>query len=288
MQYFQIVGTDGLAIPLARALRAAGIQVGFFDVCSADLPVDLRDCIGHLPLVDLTLIASKARLPTQGPQICEAAPTAAGVVPVRFAVPLNQRKLIEVAGQPSHALMGLASHLGLRVVQVAEGYPLPGTRLSAAMLQCLDSALLTGTTVAELDEAWVDAGADCGCFEAMDNYGLERAMSEAGDRSIPVTRQMVREGRLGRSTGVGWYRYPGQNGPVEDPITEDLARTEAWLAKSNDDPKPIAQTLSVIQQCLKTECALIKATGTSPEALRLVCCTGLGLPEAWVSEWIET
>ncbi len=38
------------------------------------------------------------------------------------------------------------------------------------------------------------------------------------------------EGRLGRKVGVGWYRYPGGGGKVEDPLVEDMAIEEARFA----------------------------------------------------------
>ena len=42
--------------------------------------------------------------------------------------------------------------------------------------------------------------------------------------------RMVAEGRLGKKTGVGWYRYPGGGGKVVDPLIEDLVREEAHFA----------------------------------------------------------
>jgi len=36
---------------------------------------------------------------------------------------------------------------------------------------------------------------------------------------------------LGKKTGVGWYRYPGGGGRVDDPLVEDLIREESHFAK---------------------------------------------------------
>ncbi|MEL6100772.1 MAG: 3-hydroxyacyl-CoA dehydrogenase family protein [Pseudomonadota bacterium] len=83
----------------------------------------------------------------------------------------------------------------------------------------------------ELDEALEQWGYANGPCAAQDEVGLEQVLWRRGDVSSPVLKRMVAEGRLGRSLGWGFYRYPGGGGAVVDPLIEDLIREEAWFAK---------------------------------------------------------
>jgi len=70
---------------------------------------------------------------------------------------------------------------------------------------------------------------------------------------------MVEEGRLGKKMNVGWYRYPGGNGKVEDPIVEDLVIEESWFAKvtrrefSEDEILERLLTIMINEACLLIE-----------------------------------
>ncbi len=91
--------------------------------------------------------------------------------------------------------------------------------------------LLYHTNPWELDEALCEWGYAVGPCEAMDLAGLDAVLARVPDRSNPVPRRMVAEGRLGKKGGVGFYRYPGGGGAVIDPLIEDLIREEAWFAR---------------------------------------------------------
>ena len=95
---------------------------------------------------------------------------------------------------------------------------------------------MDGTTPWEIDEAMVEFGYAMGPYEVQDLSGLDIAFAnrrrkdatrDPSRRYIPIADRMVNEGRLGRKTGAGWYRYPGGGGAVVDPIVEDLVREEA-------------------------------------------------------------
>ncbi len=60
--------------------------------------------------------------------------------------------------------------------------------------------------------------------------GLDRKSREYLESGMMISDRMVQEGRLGKIAGVGWYRYPGGKGKVEDPLLEDLIREEAHFA----------------------------------------------------------
>ena len=92
--------------------------------------------------------------------------------------------------------------------------------------------LLYGAMPVEIDEALVAFGFGEGVFELQDRIGtdIEYQMRKhlksegvwpTGYQSL-ISDRMVEEGRLGRQSVVGWYRYPGGKGKVEDPLIEDL------------------------------------------------------------------
>lgn len=85
----------------------------------------------------------------------------------------------------------------------------------------------------ELDEALTDWGYTMGPFEAQDLVGLVHVMTAQRGAGSPVLPRMVAEGRLGKMSGWGYYRYPGGGGAVIDPLIDDLVREEAWFAKAD-------------------------------------------------------
>lgn len=127
----------------------------------------------------------------------------------------------------------------------------PAARLNAARLRAaalsaqmgaVEGLLLTGATPWEIDEAAIAAGWPIGPCEAEDLVGLHiayEARQAAGGPAYPVADRMVREGRVGKIGGVGWYRYPGGGGAVIDPLIEDLIREEARFATVEEAP-PLA------------------------------------------------
>ena len=83
-------------------------------------------------------------------------------------------------------------------------------------------------TVEEIDDAMRSGGFPMGPFELMDLVGLDVNLATAHGvwellgrperlRPSPVQEAMVAEGRLGRKTGLGFYRYAGgrSQGPAE-------------------------------------------------------------------------
>ncbi|MDH3263410.1 MAG: 3-hydroxyacyl-CoA dehydrogenase family protein, partial [Paracoccaceae bacterium] len=115
-----------------------------------------------------------------------------------------------------------------------------GNRILARYREAADTVMMDGSNPWEIDEAMVEFGYAMGPYEAQDLSGLDIAHAnrrrqdatrDPNRRYIPIGDRMVNEGRLGKKTGVGWYRYPGGGGKVVDPLVEDLAREEAHFAK---------------------------------------------------------
>ncbi|GFE49731.1 hypothetical protein So717_14840 [Roseobacter cerasinus] len=101
--------------------------------------------------------------------------------------------------------------------------------MAAGLTRAADRLLYEATTPWELDAAMTDFGFATGICAAQDDLGLDVARTRCGPHATPVLPRMISEGRLGRCVGVGWYRYPGGGGAVEDPLVEDLLREEAWF-----------------------------------------------------------
>ena len=154
----------------------------------------------------------------------------------------------------------LGRMLGARVVGLASGTTPPSQRLMAVLSAEIEALALGGATPVEVDEALTASGFSIGPFEAQDLEGIDTCLvarravfaRHPGPPELPLFARAVAEGRLGRKVGVGWYRYPGGGGKVEDPLVEDLAIEEARFAgisRSVLDPEAVrVRILSVLQE----------------------------------------
>ena len=128
-----------------------------------------------------------------------------------------------------------------------------------------------------------------GPYEAQDLSGLDIAfanrkrlapMRDPNRRYILISDRMVEEGRLGRKTGVGWYRYPGGSGPVIDPLIEDLIREEAYFAKVERGEYDAPEIKRRLLLAMINEAAEILHEGIAQSAsdIDLVTVSGYGFP----------
>jgi enoyl-CoA hydratase/carnithine racemase/3-hydroxyacyl-CoA dehydrogenase len=138
----------------------------------------------------------------------------------------------------SHSI-GIATILNDVPVVVGENDGLITNRILARYEEAAYVVLLHGSTPWEIDEAMVEFGFATGPYEAQDLEGLDAALTNRHTkianndpmrRSIAIAERLVELGKLGRKTGAGWYRYPGGNGKVDDPIVADIAIEEAHFA----------------------------------------------------------
>lgn len=124
-------------------------------------------------------------------------------------------------------------------------------RLLARYYEVADTVFMDGSTPWEVDEAMVAFGFERGPYEAQDVIGLDvvnayRRPSGADRRYIPLADRMLDLGKLGRKSGAGWYRYPGGNGKVDDPIVADLAIEECHFegrTRTDYEPDEICERL---------------------------------------------
>lgn len=178
------------------------------------------------------------------------------LVGLHFFAPAHIMKLLEIVkgAETSKSALELGYNLASRLKKipvqagVCDGFI--GNRILARYREAADTLLIDGTDPWTVDEAMEEFGYAMGPYEAQDMSGLEIAYAnrkrqkehrDPKRRYIPISDRMVSEGRLGRKSGVGWYRYPGGAGKVIDPLLEDLIREEAHFEKvtrteySNDE-----------------------------------------------------
>lgn len=170
-------------------------------------------------------------------------------------------------------------------IQIAE-------RLVERLLASIHMLLVKGASPVEIDQALVDFGFAMGPLEAQDLAGLEapyqsrkasgvdRKSREYLESGMMISDRMVQEGRLGKISGVGWYRYPGGKGKVEDPLLEDLIREEAYFAGIEQKAFSVDEIVPFILQTIADEMKLIAGENTtiSWSELDQIAFTAFGFP----------
>jgi len=168
------------------------------------------------------------------------------IIGLHFFAPAHIMRLLEVVRGETTSDRTLSTAYAiakkLRKVPVLSGVcdGFIGNRILARYREAADTILMDGSTPWDVDEAMVNFGYAMGPYEAQDLSGLDIAYAnrrrkdatrDPNRRYVPISDRMVDEGRLGKKVGVGWYRYPGGKGRVDDPLIEDLIREEAHFAK---------------------------------------------------------
>lgn len=287
---------DGLTI--AALCARANMRVHFVADAPESVP-RLRDQLARLgageiqvhaptmpaPEADLTLVAKQHAPPPAG----LVATTAEDTKPypnVLFAGPLSHRRLVEIVPNGAEeteitALVRWAHALGKTPI-VTDRALVPD--LWDVLLGALDRVLLAGALHTEIDAACEQAGADLGLCAAQDLIGLDRAYTRRRAARAPrllAQDRMIEEGRLGKQASVGWYRYPGGGGAVEDPLIEDLIAEEAHFAAIPHLPTDAQDALDQILRAAHRHSQTLIDGGIPPDALTQAWAGGIGLPRAW-------
>lgn len=223
-------GADA-TLAIEAAFESLDVKRDVFAALEAALPSNAV-LASNTSYLDLDEIAAGVSDPTR-------------VVGTHFFAPAHVMKLLEIVrgARTSDAALATAFALAKRLrkvpvmVGVCDGFV--GNRILARYREAADTVLMDGSTPWEIDEAMVEFGYAMGPYAAQDLSGLDIAHAnrrrqdatrDPARRYIPIADRMVELGKLGRKTGAGWYRYPGGNGRVEDPIVADLALEEARFA----------------------------------------------------------
>ncbi len=168
------------------------------------------------------------------------------LIGLHFFAPAHIMKLLEIVRGDKTSDVALATGFALAkrlrkipiLAGVCDGFI--GNRILARYREEADTLLMDGTTPWDIDAAMVAFGYAMGPYQAQDLSGLDiayanrqrqKATRDPARRYIPIADRMVEEGRLGKKSGVGWYRYPGGGGAVIDPLLEDMIIEESYFAK---------------------------------------------------------
>ena len=226
---------DALAAKLVHAVADDPIDAAFM-VNTEELGCIVPTWELPPPELDSTVIeAARSAVSEKAPgQI--APPRAIKVIetglamPFHDALPIERAAFIELRhGDQARALR----HIFFAERGAKEDDKGIGARLLARYYEAAETVFMDGATPWEVDEAMEGFGFATGPFEAQDLSGLDvapRHAAEEGRRVIPLMSRMLELGKLGKTAGAGWYRYPGGGGKVDDPIVADLAIEESHFA----------------------------------------------------------
>ena len=241
----RFVGQEPGALPVCLALARAGHSVVLVDTDPYDrarladmLPRLLGPDAGHLTLTSSVPQDAYPFSSRSDAALCTDWTKAQGQGVLCYSPGVHAGGLIEQIGaDPSGEMRAIAEALGARSISLpASSIPL-SARLHAELGRALEETLLTCGTPDALDAACVEAGFAVGPFALQDRLGIDTLLADRqavetrlGLTPLPLFARAVSEGRLGRKASVGWHRYPGQGGAVEDPLVEDMAEEEAHFA----------------------------------------------------------
>ncbi len=164
------------------------------------------------------------------------------VVGLHFFAPANVMRLLEVvrAERTAPDVLATAFALGKRLGKlpvlagVCDGFI--GNRIYSVYRRHAEYLVEDGASPRQVDQALERYGFAMGLFAVNDLSGLDIAWAmrkrraaerPAAERYVAIADRLCEQGRLGRKTGGGWYRYEqGSSKPVEDPEVADIIAAE--------------------------------------------------------------
>lgn len=181
------------------------------------------------------------------------------VLGMHYFSPVERMPLLEVVVTPQTSATVVATAVALgraqgkTVIVVGDGAGFYVNRILAPYLNEAGQLLADGVAIDRIDEALVDFGFPMGPFALLDQVGLDVSASvgavlhEAyGERMQPpaLMRTLLSDGRLGKKTGQGFYRYEKRHG-----------RRRAWLDKTiyrrlNIQPDNTMDPGSIAERCV--------------------------------------
>ncbi|SFM77322.1 enoyl-CoA hydratase-related protein [Shimia aestuarii] len=165
--------------------------------------------------------------------LAERTGCAEDVLGLHFSLPTQMSDLVEVAVGPASGADAVvtattfARKLGKVPVRVLGVPGRIGGRLMAAYQAAADRLVMSGALPQEVDRAMRRWGMALGPYQLADVMGLERVLArqeECGhDRRVALLRALIKDGRLGRKTSKGWYRYDADGGRVDPEVAAMIA-----------------------------------------------------------------
>ena len=214
---------------------------------------------------------------------------------IHFFHPVRHRSLVEVVrGSQTNdrtitAALSFAKQIDKLPIVVGDG---PGFLVNRLLVPYLNEALemlLEGATVDQIDAAATDFGMAMGPLRILDEIGLDTALLAGRvlweafpDRIVasPLLITMLKQGRLGRKSGSGFYAYdeetpwdgPGKPNPGIDQIISQWARPPRQVTTEE-----ITSRL-ILPMVLEATRLLEDQTVRDPRDVDLSVLFGLGFP----------
>ena len=171
-------------------------------------------------------------------RIAEASRRPEAVLGMHYFSPVNKLPLLEIVVTPrtSKETIATAVALGKRqgktVIVVNDGPGFYTSRILAPAMNEAAEILLEGAAIEEIDAALVDFGMPVGPITLLDEVGIDvgakvgKVLYQAfGERMKPpaALEKVIADGRLGRKSQRGFYRYAdGKKGEVDESVYDLL------------------------------------------------------------------
>lgn len=161
---------------------------------------------------------------------------------LHFFSPAHRMSLLEIvrgvetSERTISSAFGFSRKLGKQPILAGNDYGFIGNRIYAAYRRHAEYALQDGAHLASIDSAMTNFGMAMGPFEVADMSGLDIAwhMRQSigkinGQRYVDIADRLCEEGRFGRKTGAGYYKYI-DGCKIEDPhISEIIEASQTHL-----------------------------------------------------------
>jgi len=216
------------------------------------------------------------------------------VIGLHFFSPAHIMKLLEIVVPERVAsdVVATAAVFAKRLRKIAvlsgvcDGFI--ANRIMSAYRREADYLIEDGALPADVDRAMRDFGFPIGVFEMQDLAGLDIAWAmrkrraatrDPDERYAAIADRLCEQGRLGRKTGAGWYRYEDGK-PVADAAVTALIEQErahkGIAPASVTDETIMGRILSAMQT--EAQAVLDEGIAASPGDIDVVLTSGYGFP----------
>jgi 3-hydroxyacyl-CoA dehydrogenase len=186
------------------------------------------------------------------------------VIGTHFFSPVNAMRLLElVRGAKTRkevisTCMQLSKKIGKVAVLVGNCLGFVGNRMFIPYIEEAQLLVKEGAAPEAVDKALYDFGMAMGPFAMEDMAGLDvvgrirreiKHQYRAGARRLDVEDCLCELGRLGRKTGIGWYRYDAEWLAIPDPEIAEWLRM--WRAGAAIPQRDISAE-EIVERCVYT------------------------------------
>jgi 3-hydroxyacyl-CoA dehydrogenase/enoyl-CoA hydratase/3-hydroxybutyryl-CoA epimerase len=224
-------------------------------------------------------------------RIAAAAEHPERVAGMHFFNPVHRMPLVEVIrGEKSSdetiaTIFDLARKMGKTPVVVADAPGFLVNRILAPYLSEAVRLLEEGCRIEQVDSVMTDFGMPVGPLALLDDVGIDVAakggatLAEAFPERLPLTGNfeiLVHQGRLGRKTGRGFYRYRGTKRERPDP--EGIVAVPRGAAPADLHPPEVIEARLLMPMINEAAFCLDDGIVAEPSRVDLAMIFGTGFP----------